>query len=98
MKGAKMNAGHQTPDLRHRKAPLAMNGDEFRFVGHRLVNQIAEFLDGLPQRPVTPAESPQALRKLLGGGVLPEHGAPAQELGAEAAGGGCCACLFCSAP
>lgn len=63
-----------------------MSGDEFRTVGHRLVDQIAEFLDGLAQRPVTPAENPQALRKLLGSGVLPEHGAPAQGLVEEAAG------------
>lgn len=63
-----------------------MNGDEFRVVGHRLVDRIAEFLDGLPQRPVTLAESPQTLRKALGGGALPEHGAPAQGLIEEAAG------------
>jgi glutamate/tyrosine decarboxylase-like PLP-dependent enzyme len=63
-----------------------MRGEEFRAIGHRLVDQIAEFLDGLPKRPVTPAESPQALRKLLGDGKLPEHGVPAQGLVEEAAG------------
>jgi glutamate/tyrosine decarboxylase-like PLP-dependent enzyme len=81
-----MGAGHQIPDLRHRRAPLEMSGDEFRAVGHRLVDLIAEFLDGLPRRPVTPAEAPRALRKLLGDGKLPEQGAPAQGLVEEAAG------------
>lgn len=63
-----------------------MSGDEFRALGHRLVDQIAEFLDGLPQRLVTPADSPQALREMLGSGKLPERGAPAQSLMEEAAG------------
>lgn len=81
-----MDTGYQTSDLRHRQASLEMSGEEFRAVGHRLVDQIAEFLDGLPQRPVTPAESPQALRELLGDGKLPERGAPAQSLVEEAAG------------
>lgn len=81
-----MDTARQTPDLHHRKAPLEMSGDEFRAVGHRLVDLIAEFLDGLPRRPVTRADSPQALREMLGGGVLPERGAPAQSLVEEAAG------------
>lgn len=80
-----MDTGHPTPDLRHRRAPLEMRGEEFRAVGHRLVDQIAEFLDGLPRRPVTRADSPQALRKLLGNGEMPEHGAPAPSLVEEAA-------------
>lgn len=63
-----------------------MSGDEFRALGHRLVDHIAEFLDGLPQRPVTPAESPQALRKLLGAGGLPERGSPAHDLLEETVG------------
>src|SRR6187402_401369 len=33
-------------NLSERKAPLDMNGEQFRKLGHRLVDQIAEFLDG----------------------------------------------------
>jgi glutamate/tyrosine decarboxylase-like PLP-dependent enzyme len=76
----KMSFSYQTPNLRNREAPLEIHGDEFRKLGHQLVDQIAEFLDGLPQRPVTTGESPQAIRKLLGTDILPERGSPAKEL------------------
>jgi len=68
-----------------RQAPLEMGGDDFRKLGHRLVDRIATFLDGLPDRRVTSADSPQAIRKLLGAHGLPETGAPAAELLEEAA-------------
>jgi len=38
-----------------RTAPLAMSAKEFRTLGTALVDRIANFLDSLPQRPVTPA-------------------------------------------
>jgi aromatic-L-amino-acid decarboxylase len=63
-----------------RDAPLEIHGAEFRALGHRLVDQIAAFLDGLPQRSVTPGESPQTIRALLGSDVLPERGSPADRL------------------
>ena len=80
-----MNFGKQTPNLRNREAPLEIHGDEFRKLGHQLVDRIAGFLDGLPQRPVTTDESPQAMRKLLGPDILPERGSPANDLMDEAA-------------
>ena len=55
----KVNSNNQTSDLNNREAPLEIHADEFRKLGHQLVNEIAEFLDGLPQRPVTVDESPQ---------------------------------------
>ena len=79
-----MNYTSQKSDLEKRKAPLEIHGDEFRKLGHKLVDDIAEFLDGLSQRPVTVDESPQTIRKLLGKDNLPEHGSPANELFDEA--------------
>jgi glutamate/tyrosine decarboxylase-like PLP-dependent enzyme len=73
-----------TLKLRYRQAPLAMPGAEFRKLGHELVDRIAELFDELPQRPVTAGESPQAIRQLLGTAPLPEKGAPAGDLLAEA--------------
>lgn len=73
-----------TLQLRYREAPLAMRGNEFRALGHQLVDRIAELIDDLPQYPVTPGESPQAIRQLLGNATLPETGAPAADLLAEA--------------
>lgn len=63
-----------------REAPLEISGDEFREMGHRLVDRIAAFLDALPERRVTRADSPQAIRALLGEDALPESGTRAADL------------------
>ena len=58
-----------------RTAPLAMDGAAFRRLGHRLVDQIADNLEALPQRPVTRDASPSAVREALQlTGPLPETG------------------------
>ncbi len=51
-----------------------MNADEFRALGHALVDRVADFIASLPDRPITPADSPTAIRQLLGADSLPEHG------------------------
>jgi len=48
-----------------RESPLAMSSADFRAAGHQLVERIADFIQSLPQRPVTPAESPSAVRSVL---------------------------------
>jgi len=63
-----------------RHAQLDMDGETFRQLGYRLVDQVAEFLDTLPERPVTRGETVQQIRALLGEGALPEVGMPAGEL------------------
>jgi len=69
-----------------RRSPLAMSGDEFRKAGHQLVDRIAEFIDSLPQRPVTRGESPSMIREALGAERgLPVRGADAGDLVERAA-------------
>jgi len=52
-----------------------MSRDEFRKIGHELVDRIAEHLATLPERPVTPDESPSEVRRALGGDdPLPDAG------------------------
>jgi glutamate/tyrosine decarboxylase-like PLP-dependent enzyme len=67
-------------DLQNRKAPLEMDPDEFRKLGHWVVDQIADFLQSLPQRPVTSGVSPKHIRSLLGDQPLPVQGMPAEDL------------------
>ena len=64
-----------------RPAALAMDAPTFRAVAHRLVDQIADFLDSVPRRPVTRDASPSAVRTALNlTGGLPESGMDAGEL------------------
>jgi len=66
----------QTPEEGDRVAPLAMSSQEFRALGVQLIDRIANFLDSLSQRPVTPAESPSEVRKALAAErSLPREGA-----------------------
>jgi glutamate/tyrosine decarboxylase-like PLP-dependent enzyme len=59
----------------NRYAPLAMDAATFRLLGHRLVDQVAGFLEALPRGPVTRDESPSAVREALNlTGPLPESG------------------------
>jgi aromatic-L-amino-acid decarboxylase len=69
----------------HRTAPIEMSPDKFRALGHALVDQIAEFLESLPSRPVTPGESPEQVRSLLGNQPLPEQATPPERLLGEVA-------------
>jgi glutamate/tyrosine decarboxylase-like PLP-dependent enzyme len=58
-----------------------MTPQDFRSVGHDLVDRIADFLGGIGHRPVTLGDSPQAIRDLLQAErPLPEEGTNAGEL------------------
>lgn len=63
-----------------RFSPLDMNPEEFRRVGYRMIDRIADFLASLPERPVNPGESLQQVREMLGQGSLPEGGTEAGRL------------------
>ena len=49
-----------------RVSPLDISPEEFRSLGHDLIDRIAELLESLPSRPVNCAESPNEVRNALG--------------------------------
>ena len=52
-----------------------MKAEQFRSVGHDLVDRIAGFLASIRTHPVTPAESPEEVREVLAAArALPEEG------------------------
>jgi aromatic-L-amino-acid/L-tryptophan decarboxylase len=58
-----------------RRTPLDIDTAAFRALGHRLVDDIAVFLESLPRRPVTRNQPPSGVREALGlGGPLPDRG------------------------
>ncbi len=52
--------------LAQRKAPLEVSAQDFRQLGHQLVDRLADWLDEIPNRPVTSGESPAEVRQTLG--------------------------------
>ncbi len=67
-------------NLEQRNAPLDMPAEEFRRIGHDLVEQIATFLEELPHKKITQGEKPAEIRALLGDRSLPENGISANQL------------------
>src|SRR5262245_33329194 len=58
-----------------REAPLAMDPQTFKTLGHRLVDQLADLLASIPSRPVAPGATPRTVRAALDVQAgLPEHG------------------------
>lgn len=77
------SASRQQVEARH--AALEMSPEEFRAAGHKLVDDIATFLESIPRRPVVPPITPRRLRQAMGTDSLPERGTPAAELLRDAA-------------
>lgn len=48
-----------------RKAAVELSGDQFREMGHHLVDQIAEMLETMRERPVTPSPEPADIRRMI---------------------------------
>lgn len=70
-----------------RNSPLAMRSGEFRAAGHKLIDSLAAFFESLPERAVSPGESPFTVRQALDSErTLPQHGADPAQLLDRAAG------------
>ena len=73
-----------TTALTSRSAALAMDTALFKTLGHQLVDALAELLESVPDRPVTPDRSPADVRAAFDlTAPLPEHGTDASALLAQ---------------
>ena len=80
----RFDAGDAAPAAREK--PLDMSPEEFRRLGHELVDRVAEHLATMRDRPVTRATPPAELRRLLDAAApLPTRGADAGALLRDAA-------------
>jgi glutamate/tyrosine decarboxylase-like PLP-dependent enzyme len=76
-----MDTGQEEPTLRRRKAMLDLDPEEFRRLGHLMVDQTADLLASLRERPLTPGESPTTVRQALkADGPLPDQGTAPEAL------------------
>ena len=66
--------------LNNRNVPLEMSPEEFRNVGHQVIDRIAELLATLSQRPVTLGESAKTIRATLGNEQMPQKGSSPDHL------------------
>ena len=60
-----------------RETPIQISKEEFQKIGHRLVDDIANFISSMEERSVTSGESPRQLQELLGVRSLPDQGSEA---------------------
>jgi aromatic-L-amino-acid decarboxylase len=75
---------NRMPTSRH--APLAMDAETFKVLGHALVDQLADLMASVPARPVAPGHAPSAIRDALDlAAALPEHGTEPSALLSETA-------------
>jgi aromatic-L-amino-acid/L-tryptophan decarboxylase len=63
-----------------RESPIEISKEDFKSIGYQLVDTIAEFIDTIKDRKVTPGESPLQLQKILSSESLPENAKPANEI------------------
>ena len=64
----------------NRETPIDIGKEEFKRIGHQLIDTIASFIDTIAERPVTAGESPGQLQTILGTASLPENGTPAGDI------------------
>lgn len=69
----------------NRNTSLEMDKEEFKTIGYQLMDRIAEFLDTIDQKPVTPGKGARELHKTIGRSSLPENGSPTEHIVSSAA-------------
>lgn len=79
-----MNQTDRDPSGRDAPAVIDIPTEDFRRLGHQIVEDVAALLDGLRERPVAPGLEPSEIRARLGSASLPVNGTPPGEVLADA--------------
>src|SRR3954466_3972921 len=58
----------------NRVTAIEMSAAEFKRIGYQLIDTIADFIDTIERKVVTPGETPEQLQKVIGASSLPENG------------------------
>lgn len=66
--------------IENRDHSIEINKEEFRKIGHKLIDDISNFISNIDKMPVTVNEGPSQLQNILGNTSLPENGKSASEL------------------
>jgi len=75
-----MNDAERRADLDPGDSPFEMSPEEFRALGHRLIDRLAAFLESVPTRPGAPDLTAAEARARVGSDPLPQDGTPAGPL------------------
>ncbi|MCG8422364.1 MAG: aminotransferase class V-fold PLP-dependent enzyme [Proteobacteria bacterium] len=75
----KDNAKH-----RNRTAEAAIDPENFRALGHRLVDQLSDFFTALPGQPLRSSITAEQIRDLIGNDAIPQRGMDAERVLASA--------------
>jgi aromatic-L-amino-acid decarboxylase len=71
--------------MNERNSPVEMKPEEFRKAGYKVVDKIADFLESLSDKPVSPGKTVAEIKHILGNNKLPLNGTPAEKILEEAA-------------
>ncbi len=67
-----------------RLSPINISKEDFKEIGYRLIDTLADFYNGISDRLVTTGETPNQIQTILGDVAMPENGTAAAELFAKA--------------
>jgi len=72
-------------NLKERNSPVEMKGEDFRKAGYKVVDKIADFLESISDKPVSPGKTVGEIKQILGHNKLPLNGMASEKILEEAA-------------
>ncbi|AGC43734.1 decarboxylase, group II [Myxococcus stipitatus DSM 14675] len=67
-------------DPRGRSDSAALSATEFRTLGHQLIDQLGDYLEGLREQPIRSEQSASRIKDLLAEDPFPEEGSPSEHV------------------